>query len=98
MDISSEQLIKLCQLLMESIQRNRLERIPLDSDYYWLVSEEDIENFNKEVPELVVGSLYDDWTSLQKVIDGTYPLTAIDLERCAAILNYLARYIHKSDK
>ncbi|GLY12520.1 hypothetical protein [Bacillus badius] len=97
MDINAEHLIKLCQLLMESIQKSGLEQVPLDSDYYWAVSDDDIENLDKEVPELVVGSLYDDWTSLQKVMEGASPLTSIDIERVAAVLNYLARYIQKSD-
>lgn len=69
----------------------------ITTHYNWAVSDDDIENLDKEVPELVVGSLYDDWTSLQKVMEGASPLTSIDIERVAAVLNYLARYIQKSD-
>jgi hypothetical protein len=63
-------------------------------DLYWKVSSDTAYDMSKE-PAYSVGSLDDDLDSIRKLIlDEERPVTSVDLDRVAAILNAIAEAIN----
>ncbi|WP_400190414.1 hypothetical protein [Hymenobacter sp. B81] len=77
------------------LRANSLDsQFSLDTDYYALLPTdkwEDMENLAK--PEVVIGSLVDDVTELQRVATQTIPFTSVDLDRLASVLRALSQSI-----
>ncbi|WP_338750807.1 hypothetical protein [Bacillus sp. FJAT-52991] len=66
MKINVKEIEELFLLLFQRMSDQGIEEINLDVDYYWDVASEDRVEFNNEEPELIVGSLIDDWESLKQ--------------------------------
>lgn len=66
----------------------------LTQDLYWKVG--DVRYEVAETPTLAVGSLSDDWRELLALArDADRPVTAVDLDRLAALLGYLSAEISR---
>ncbi|MDJ0658444.1 MAG: hypothetical protein QNJ42_03030 [Crocosphaera sp.] len=66
----------------------------VETDYYWLITSDEWEDFNSNSPpDPVVGSLIDDWESLQKILTQEHIVTYLDYERFASILRAISETI-----
>jgi hypothetical protein len=80
------------KLLNKMEEQNGIQSLEIDIDYYWVVSSCEWTNFESEV-SLNVGSLIDDWESLQKVISEENIATYVDFDRLASILRAVSETI-----
>ncbi len=90
MRISLAELEQCLNLAFEHLRSEGFESVDSgDLDYYRNVLSDDWSDFSKQ-PEPAVGSLEDDISALKKLSTGGLVMSAIDLERLAAVLRLLA--------
>jgi hypothetical protein len=93
MKVTVSELRILFEKLMNKMEENGILSLDInDIDYYWIVSSDEWTNFETDV-SLDVGSLIDDWKSLQKVISEEHIPTYVDFDRLASILRAVSETI-----
>ena len=85
------------ELLIQRITNDKIDLLDVESDYYWIIPSEEWDNF-ASFPDMVVGSLVDDWNSLQEVLETERIVTYLDYERFASILRVMSETIAPSKK
>lgn len=94
MNITVSELRILFEKLMKKLEENGISSLDINEvDYYWIVLAPEWTNFQSADVELAVGSLVDDWESLQKVFSGEHIPTYLDFDRMAAILRAISETI-----
>ena len=93
--INVNELKQMFDFLVQRINDDNIEFIDVETDFYWLVTSDEWSNFNSS-PEAVVGSLVDDWNSLQEVLKSKGIVTYLDYERFASILRAMSETIAPS--
>lgn len=93
--VSVDQIEQIFKLLIQQIKDYGIDFVEVETDYYWLVSTKEWDDFTSTSTPLVVGSLLDDWLSLQKILT-TEQVTCLDLERFASILRAVSETIYPS--
>jgi hypothetical protein len=93
MKIDLSNLRILCEIILAQAEEASSIKEPIDVDYYWSISANDMFNFNIENPTIIVGSLADDWVSLKDVLSGKNPVTPIDYERLGNIIKALGEIV-----
>ena len=89
MNIKTEDLKQIFDLIIKKLNDDQVNEIDLDIDYYWLITADDWDVEN-EKPEIVVGSLIDDWNELCKCISEKEILSYIEFDRCSSILRAIS--------
>jgi hypothetical protein len=95
MKIEINQLKNLSEIIFRKIEDLGFEEVSIDVDLYWNVSFEDAYNLSVEHPDIVVGSLIDDWEWLRKVLNKKNPATTVDLERLGSVIEVLGRQLYR---
>jgi hypothetical protein len=95
MKISVDELKIIHELIIKHMEISGFEQFELDGDYYWYVSADERENFEKK-PKLCVGSLQDDLNELKKIV-GTQQVSIVDLDRFANVFIAIGEAISKSE-
>lgn len=95
MRISVEEIEQVFHRLIEKIKEDKIQFLDIETDYYWIITSADWDNFASE-PTIAVGSLIDDWDSLQKVLRDECITTYLDYERFASILRAISETITPS--
>jgi hypothetical protein len=95
MEIKLANLLVIMERLAESYIERGADTVVVDNmDEYWFVAAPEWTDFTKP-PELSVGSLSDDWTALNNVLEGEMP-TANDFDRLAALLRVVSEQITRA--
>jgi len=81
--------------LIQRIKNDNIEFVDVETDYYWIVTTDEWDNFTSPSPSAAVGSLVDDLLSLQNILK-TAQVTYLDLERFASILRAVSETIAPS--
>ena len=97
MTIKVSELKELCNIILNRAEIMGINEVNLESDNYWLISSDDRENFSTEIPNLCVGSLFDDVEELKKVLIKINMPTLVDFDRIANVIIALGERISKSD-
>jgi len=93
MNVTVGELRILFDKLMNKMEQEGIISLDINEiDYYWIVSSDEWTNFETDV-SLDVGSLIDDWKSLQKVRSEEHIPTYVDFDRLASILRAVAETI-----
>ena len=93
MIVTVDNLRVLLEKLIDKMEEDGISSLEInDVDYYWIILSSEWTNFQSEVKP-AVGSLVDDWESLQKVLSGEEISTYIDFERIAAILRIISETV-----
>jgi len=98
MIVKLQEVADLCDILINKAKSIEFNEIQTDSDYYWTITSDEREDINNENPQVTVGSLKDDWESLNKVLEGGNIPTPVDFERLGNILTAIGEIISKSNK
>lgn len=93
--INVDELKQIFRFLVQRMNDDNIEFIDVETDFYWLITSDEWSNFNSS-PEAVVGSLVDDWNSLQQVLESKHIVTYLDYERFASILRAMSQTIAPS--
>ncbi len=98
MAIDIEELKEIISILLKQFIKSGIKEVELNSDYYWMISPNERENFTGEnPPEPSVGSIIDDIEHLKKLIAGNSLPTLVDIDRFANVLIAISESISKSD-
>ena len=93
MNVTVRELRILFEKLMNKMEENGILSLDInDINYYWIVSSDEWTNFQSDV-NVDVGSLIDDWDSLQKVLSEEHIPTYVDFDRLASILRAVSEKI-----
>jgi len=96
MKVKVQELKQVCELILTYLEQYGCSEIELEQDWYWtVISREDL-YANDGHPKLGVGSLSDDLEGLEKILDGTYPLTTIDFHGLGNIFIAIGDKIDRS--
>jgi hypothetical protein len=83
--VKTQQVKQICEILLTYLEQSGCHEIELERDAYWtVISREDL-YANDGSPQLGVGSLNDDKEALEKILDGTHPISTNDFERLGNI-------------
>ncbi len=98
MRVKMQELKQMCEMVLMHLEQNGCGEIELEKDAYWtVISREDI--YVKDGnPPLGVGSLREDREGLEKVLDGTNPITTNDFDRLGNIIIAIGEKIGRSKK
>ncbi len=97
MEINTNDLSTLFNKLMEKIEKSGFERFEINNDYYWNIPTDDSYNMNKPNPQITVGSLYDDYDCLRKMLEDDMS-TVVDFERFAHLFIAISYVISSSNR
>ena len=86
----------ICKSLIQKLKNHGIEYVDIDTDYYWIVTTDEWDDFTSSPDEISVGSLIDDWESLKKILEQQNIVTFVDYERFANILRAVAEAITSS--
>lgn len=90
-----QQLVLALRRLVEGYQQLGIHVLAIeDMDRYWFVRSPEWTELHQE-PKLSVGSLLEDWSGLQRVLQGGTP-TAVDFERLGTVLRVVSERILES--
>ena len=95
--ITVDDLKQIFEFLLQRINNDKIEFVDVETDFYWLITSDEWSNFDSS-PEAVVGSLVDDWNSLQEILEDKRIVTYLDFERFASILREISETIAHSEK
>lgn len=85
--INKAELARCFELILEQLN----EETHLDMDYYLTIDTSEMVQI-EESPEVVIGSLEDDWAELQRRLrEGDY-FSAVDYDRVAAVLRAISEW------
>ncbi|MBD2181644.1 hypothetical protein H6S82_21410 [Planktothrix sp. FACHB-1355] len=90
--ISVDEMEQFFKRLIQRIKDDKIDFIDVETDYYWIINSDVWDNFDV-TPDISVGSLIDDWNSLQKVLTSEQMVTYLDYDRFASILRALSETI-----
>lgn len=93
--IDVDEIELIFEKLLQRLKTDRVESLELETDYYWIVTTDEWDDFSSGSPSTAVGSLVDDWNSLQDAVN-TDRITYLDLDRFASILRALSETISPS--
>lgn len=93
--VTIDELESIFKRLVQKAREDGIEFVNIESDYYWIIFSDEWDNFSSS-PEPSVGSLIDDWNSLQGISKTNRIVTYLDYERLASILRALSETITPS--
>lgn len=86
MEIKLKELELMFAYLFKRAHACNIDHISLDHDFYWNIGSDERLDLTKD-PSLIVGSLHDDFQSLQLLLECKHAASVVDLERLAACLH-----------
>lgn len=94
--ITIEEIELIFTRLIQRVKNDEITFVDIETDYYWIVTSDEWGDFTSSSPQVAVGSLVDDWDSLQKILRTEQTVTYLDWERCASILRAMSEAIAPS--
>lgn len=91
MEINIPELKQICSLLFTFLEESGIDKIEIEKLDYWHISQKDIYNFSSFPKELLVGSLTEDLSYLQDLLNAKkeiYP-TILDFQKLAPLIRYI---------
>ncbi|MBX3351276.1 MAG: hypothetical protein KF747_21345 [Nitrospira sp.] len=88
-EIEIKQLQMIANKLFDHIIHSRgVQKITLDKNFYWDIPLDELYDVEKR-PELVMGSLYDDWEFVSDLLDKNSDPVSVSLTELAPLLRHL---------
>jgi len=96
-EIKLKELEEALHLIVKKAHKNGIDIINLDHDFYWNIGSDERLDLTKD-SSIMVGSLRDDFQSLQLLLERKHAASVIDLERFGNLLIYMSESILKSEQ
>ena len=94
--ITTDELRQIFECLIQRMGNDEIQSIDIGTDYYWLVSTSEWDDFSKTPEEISVGSLVDDWNSLKSILETKRIVSYVDYDRFASVLRAISEKISPS--
>lgn len=91
--ITLDEMEQIFKRLIQRMKYDKIDFIDVETDYYWIITSDVWDNF-EVTPDICVGSLIDDWDSLQKVLTSEQMVTYLDYDHFASILRAVSETIN----
>jgi hypothetical protein len=95
--ITLDEIDLLYKRLIQRAKNDKIEFVDIETDYYWIISSDEWDDFSFS-PDPCVGSLAEDWNSLQEILTTDRIVTYLDYDRLASIVRALSEKIAPSKK
>lgn len=89
MEIETRKIREMLLDILNKIEKEGIDKISLDEDYYWHIPSDEIYQVDKKPSELNLGQLYEDYEMLTKY-KNEYDLICYDLKKLSSLLRYIA--------
>jgi len=86
MEIQTKELELVFHKIISKLKEDGIDRIELNQNWYWFLSNKDSYNVRFSVEKPLLGSLVEDWEGLKGIIEGRRVTTYVDFERLSSIL------------
>jgi hypothetical protein len=96
-EIKLKELEVMFAYLFKRAHACNIDHINLDHDFYWNIGSDERLDLTKD-SSIMVGSLRDDFQSLQLLLERKHAASVIDLERFGNLLIYMSESILKSEQ
>ena len=87
--IEIEELRTAVNLLLDHLRDGGIRQVELGKDYYWELDSERLYEVTDDPADFSIGSLFDDWESVQKLASGQHEPVVLLLLKVAPLLRYL---------
>jgi hypothetical protein len=87
--IEIEELRKAVNLLFDHLRDGGIRRVELGKDCYWEMDAARLYDVTSDPTDFSIGSLFDDWESVQKLASGQHEPVVLLLLKVAPLLRYL---------
>lgn len=94
-NISIVDLIKIINICVTRITLEGVSHLTIETDLYQFIPTDKWNDFQDDF-SYAVGSLKDDWESLQKLIEDPLRVSSVDLDRLASILRAISEELMPS--
>lgn len=71
-----------------------MDNISSDVDLYWSIPNQELYNMYEEPKNFTIGSIMDDWTFLQKLLDEERQVVGYDFHKISSVLKMLGEKIN----
>jgi len=96
MNINIRELKEIMNSVLEKCILNNGEIIQTEEDNFWYIDLDDGTNFVQEPDNLCVGSLNDDYKSLEVLLKNERNINILDLDRIANVIKFISLEIGRS--
>lgn len=97
MTIEVESLRRAINVLLDHLEAGGKASIELGEDYYWNIDEAQLYDVAGNPVDLSIGSLCDDWESIQRVGNGATVPVVLLLLKVAPLLRYIGSSVTEAD-
>jgi hypothetical protein len=95
--VAKDDLKKAMDIVFEKIASSINDNVCISNDYYLHIHMDEAYDFEKNV-EPAIGSLFDDWENLCKVISKQQHVTFVDIDRLSSILKAISQELNPPEK
>lgn len=97
MNINIINLKKIVDLVLEKCIQNNGAEIQTDEDNFWFIDTADSIDFSQTPNNICVGSLIDDYKSLEILISDERDINILDLDRIANVVKFVSLEIERDN-
>lgn len=90
MIIQINEVAVIFEKIIAKLKKDGVERIELNQDMYWFLSNKDSYDMKFTVESPLIGSFMDDWAELRKVSQNERIMSCVDFERMSFILKAIS--------
>ena len=94
--INIEELRKAINILFDHIRAGGIDVVEFKKDYYWDMDADKIYNVAADPADLTIGSLFEDWESVQKIASNKDLPVVLLLLKVAPLLRYIGETLPES--
>lgn len=95
MNINVANLKKIVNLVLEEYISNNGSIIETEEDNFWYIDTADALEFSRSPDNICVGSLIDDYESLEKLLSEGRGVNILDLDRIANVIKFISLEIER---
>lgn len=95
--IDIEELRAAISALLDHLCAGGKKKVELNKDYYWNLDDDQMYDVSGVPGDVSVGSLFDDWDSVQKIGNGSAVPVVLLLLKVAPLLRYIGKSVSESD-
>lgn len=97
MNINIIKLKRIIDLILEKCIQNNSDEIETKEDNFWFIDTADSIEFSQKPNNICVGSLIDDYKSLETVISEKREANILDLDRVANVIKFISLEIERDN-
>ncbi|MGI8966436.1 MAG: hypothetical protein ACR2H1_10180 [Limisphaerales bacterium] len=87
--INVEEIQSAINALLNNLRASGIREVELKKDYYWEIDSDKIYDVATDPSDLSIGSLFDDWESIQELASGKSEPVFLLIDKVSPLLRYI---------